>query len=395
MRLKHLLVAVLASLAVLADTGAAAGGAVAASEQLPITAPPPGSDTWSHQRFAGRNPPDPVTAAPRSVAGFFDALPPAELQQLAVRFPLVVGNFDGAPPELRYRANALALTTERTAALARAADPLRSVAERAEAAARADQYEQLLRPGRQILAFDPRGRGLVVEVYGDLTAAQRISVVVPGADTDLAHFDRETDPLRSPTGMAQALRDEELRRSPAARTAVIAWAGYTAPMGLGPDSATARLAEAAAPRLERLLAGLAATAVRQASPPALFCHSYGSVVCGAAAPHIRPARGTADDQGGVTDMVVFGSPGMGVDHIGQLGDGVRLWAARDASDWIGSVPYVEIAGLGHGADPTDPTFGARVVSAAGAEGHTGYLAPGTASLRNFAAIALGRYNEVG
>ncbi|MGA5704305.1 alpha/beta hydrolase [Peterkaempfera bronchialis] len=394
MRLKRLVTAVLATVAVLADTGAAAGGAVVAGEQVPITAPPPGSGDWNQQRFGGQAPPDPASAAPAVVAAFFGGLPEVERQLLVARFPLVVGNLDGAPPGLRYRANAVALATEQRRELAVAADPGRPARERASAADRAAVCRRLLHPGRRILAFDPRGRGLVTEVYGDLAAAQRIAVLIPGADADLGHFDRRQDPLRSPAGMARALRAEEERQAPAARTAVIAWVGYTTPVGLGPDTATARLADAAAPRLGRLLAGLAATTRRSAAPPTLLCHSYGSVVCGVAAPHIHRARPTGVDPTGLTDAVVFGSPGLGVDHADQLGAGVRLWAARNPSDWIGDVPYVEIAGLGHGADPVDPAFGARVVSSAGATGHAGYLAPGTASLRNFAAIALGRYGNV-
>jgi hypothetical protein len=393
MRLKRLLVAALAAVAVLADTGAAAGGAVVADEQVPITSPPPGSHAWNLLRLHGQPPPDPATASAPSVAAFFAGLTEAERQRLAARYPLVVGNLDGAPPALRYRANALAVAAERAAASARATDPSRSPAERAAAADRVTVCDRLLSPGRHLLAFDPRGRGLVAEVYGDLSSAQRVAVVVPGADTDLDHFDRVDDPLRSPAGMAQALHAAERRRAPAVRTAVIAWAGYTTPVGFGADTATARLADAAAPWLRRLLAGLAATDLPTAPPPALFCHSYGSVVCGVAAPGIRAGARTTADPSGVTDLVVFGSPGLGVQHARQLGRGVRLWAARDSSDWIGDVPNVEIAGLGHGTDPTDPGFGARVVSAAGAVGHTGYLAAGTASLRNFTAIALGRYGD--
>ncbi|NEE37706.1 hypothetical protein G3M53_71440, partial [Streptomyces sp. SID7982] len=47
------------------------------------------------------------------------------------------------------------------------------------------------------------------------------------------------------------------------------------------------------------------------------------------------------------------------------------------------------AGLGHGTDPTDPAFGAHRVPADEARGHAGYFAPGTDSLRAFAAIARG------
>ena len=86
---------------------------------------------------------------------------------------------------------------------------------------------------------------------------------------------------------------------------------------------------------------------------------------------------------------------QGVKHsVADLHTSARVWAARDATDWIRDIPNVELLGLGHGEDPTDPSFGARHVSAERAEGHTGYLAPGTDSLSNFAAIALGRYAEV-
>ncbi len=72
----------------------------------------------------------------------------------------------------------------------------------------------------------------------------------------------------------------------------------------------------------------------------------------------------------------------------------QVWATRDDTDWIQDVPYLEVAGLGHGADPVSPSFGARIVSAEGARQHTGYFAAGTESLRNFTRIALGRYASV-
>jgi hypothetical protein len=67
---------------------------------------------------------------------------------------------------------------------------------------------------------------------------------------------------------------------------------------------------------------------------------------------------------------------------------------RDADDWIAEVPYLDVGGLGHGADPVAPEFGARVLSAAGAAGHAGYFEPGTESLRNFAEIGVGSYRSV-
>lgn len=384
-RIKRVLIGVFASTVVLVDTGAAAAQAAAGNEQLAITTPPAGSAQWVADESLGRALPDPATADARTVAAFFASLTAAQAEQLINDYPLVVGNLDGVPVQLRYRANRLAIAAERDRSRDRAADPALDTDTRALAEARANDSDHLLAPGRQILAFDPRSRGLVTEVYGDLTGAQRVAVLVPGSDADLGHFDQAADPLRSPAGMARALYAEEHRRAPDTPTAVIAWTGYVTPDGLGPDAVTDRLAEAAAPRLLRLLDGLSVTS-DPASPPALFCHSYGTVVCGGAAPGIHDSS--------TTDLVAFGSPGMGVPDAAALGTGVRVWATRNPADWIGNVPYLEVGGLGHGADPTAPSFGATTISATGAEGHTGYLAPGTTSLRNFADIALGAYGAV-
>ncbi|MGW3072411.1 MULTISPECIES: alpha/beta hydrolase [unclassified Kitasatospora] len=350
-------------------------GGWAADTQTPVTGPPPGSAAWTADTSLGVRPPDPATAAPALVAAFFAGLAPATQEALAARHPLVVGNLDGAPIALRYRANALALAAERTRELARAADPALTPQDHAAARTRAERYRALLDGGRQVLAFDPRGRGQVAEVYGDLATARRTAVIVPGSDIDLLRFDRASDPYGTPAGMARALLD-----ATGGQTAVIAWAGYTTPLGLGPDAATEDLARAGAPRLTRLLDGLAVT-TRPQAPPTVFCHSYGSVVCGLARPTPAQASG----------VVVLGSPGMGVDSAADLDPGVPLWAtARNGSDWIGEVPNVRLFGLGHGADPTTPGFGARPLPATGSHGHTGYFAPGTASLAAYADLALGR-----
>jgi len=384
-RVKRMLIGAFAAGAVLVDAGAAAAQAAASNEQVAITTPPAGSAAWAADDSLGRELPDPATASAATVAAFFASLDTAQLDRLIAEYPLVVGNLDGAPLDVRYRANRVAIAAERDRARARAADHKLDATVRALAVARANDSEHLLTDGRQILAFDPRGRGLVSEVYGDLAGAERVAVLVPGSDADLGHFDQAVDPLRSPAGMARALLAEEHAQAPGTRTAVIAWTGYVTPSGLGPDAVTSRLADVAAPRLQRLLDGLRATS-HPTAPPALFCHSYGSVVCGTAAPALH--AGTA------TDLVVFGSPGMGVESASDLGTGVQVWATRNPADWIGNVPYLEVGGLGHGTDPTTREFGAMEISSAGAAGHNGYLADNTASRHNFAAIALGHYGDL-
>ncbi|MEU7277418.1 alpha/beta hydrolase [Streptomyces sp. NPDC045431] len=330
--------AVLVLAAVAGTTGWATGGA--GGGQQAVTGPPPGTAAWRADTSLGRELPDPATATPAQVAAFFGGLSAAQRHDLARRHPGVVGNLDGAPVALRYEANALSV--HRDARYARLA-------------------------GRQILAFDPRGRGQVAEVYGDLARSRHIAVIVPGSDIDAGTYDRATDPYGTPAGMGKQLRGATTD------TAVIAWTGYTTPVGIGLDAATGDLAEAGAERLVRLTDGLAAIG---APEPAVFCHSYGSVACGLAAERLK-----------AKDLVVLGSPGMRAENVADLHTTARVWAAKDPSDWIDDVPNVQVLGVGHGPDPADPDFGARAVPAADADGHTGYFAPGTRSLHAFAAIA--------
>ncbi|MFG3035814.1 alpha/beta hydrolase [Streptomyces sp. NPDC048330] len=316
----------LTTVALVATAIAGTAGWASGDAQEAVTGAPAGTGAW---RAAGL--PDPERMSPAEVARYFAGLSPVRQRELARAHPTVVGNLDGAPLELRYTANG----------------PV-------------GQGES---GGARVLARDPRGRGQVALVYGDLARADHVAVIVPGSDVDAGH-------VRPLADMATALR-----RETGGRTAVVAWVGYTTPVGVGLDAATGRLAEAGADRLTRFVDGLAAVG---AAEPSVFCHSYGSVVCGLAA-HGLKAR----------DLVVFGSPGMRAENVAGLGTAARVWAAKDPTDWIDRIPNVEVAGLGHGTDPTDPAFGARRIPADDAVGHGGYFAPGTGSLRAFAAIAEG------
>ncbi|UNO42259.1 alpha/beta hydrolase [Streptomyces sp. MST-110588] len=329
---------------------------------------------WRHASFHGRRLPDPQ-AAPGVQAAFYASLSRTDRDTLAARYPLVVGNTGGAPVELRYRANRIALEQARVITQRRATDQRLTPVGRQDARRLAHRFDSLKAPDRQILAFDPAGGGRAAEVFGDLAHARRVSVVVPGVDTNLGNFERTVRATSAPSGMGRSLYDAERAVRPDARTAVIAWADYTAPAGIGMGAATGHLAAVGALRLQALVRALPTT-----TGVSLFCHSYGSVVCGVA------ARGLPAN---VTDIAVAGSPGMRADNAAALGGRARIWAMRDADDWIQDVPYLEVGGLGHGADPVGPAFGSRVLSAEGAVGHAGYFTPGTRSLRNFALVGVG------
>jgi hypothetical protein len=224
---------------------------------------------------------------------------------------------------------------------------------------------------QHVLFFNPSGQGVAAMVIGNLATATRVAILVPGSDTTLATFFSRG--ASSPGGGALALAAEARSLEPGARLAIIAWLGYPAPAMLSPGVLTSGDAGLGAQALRPLVVALA----RHGDQVALLCHSYGSVVCGLAAPHLP-----------VTDIAVFGSPGIDASSVSSLQTGARVWAGLESSDPIRFVPNIRLLGLGFGADPMSPGFGARIF-ATGDGGHSGYLDPGTVSLRNLTYIALG------
>jgi hypothetical protein len=235
--------------------------------------------------------------------------------------------------------------------------------------------------GRSFLAFDPRGDGMAIEVLGDLARADRIAVLVPGVDTRLRDFDRGLGGVaqRAPAVQARALYDQLRADDPDARVAVLAWLGYDPPDGLGWAAARQTSARAGAEALTRLVRLLALH--RPAATIALIGHSYGALVVGLAAPDL-PRQ--------VTDLMTVGGIGMGVDRRSDLHTDAAVWAALAPADWIRRVPQVRVLGIGHGTRPAEPSFGARALPVDGVQGHDGYLAPGTGTLRAVARLTLGQ-----
>ncbi|MFF9352520.1 alpha/beta hydrolase [Streptomyces sp. NPDC014734] len=232
---------------------------------------------------------------------------------------------------------------------------------------RADALRAMAEPGRRFLSFDGRDGGRGAEVFGDLSHAERIAVLVPGAGTDVDHYGR----LRNG---AAALREELGDGS-----AVIAWLGYRTPATVSPAALTSGRASEAAPALRRFVDEL--RGLRPGARTSLLCHSYGSVVCARAAHGLR-----------VADIVLYASPGTGYPTAADLRARATVWAGRGGDDWIAGVPHMRLglpfADLGFGADPVDPAFGARHFEA-GDGGHGDYLTPGSVPLRNIARIVTG------
>uniref|UniRef100_A0AAU2W172 Alpha/beta hydrolase family protein n=1 Tax=Streptomyces sp. NBC_00008 TaxID=2903610 RepID=A0AAU2W172_9ACTN len=232
---------------------------------------------------------------------------------------------------------------------------------------RAAALDAMTDAGRHFLTFDGRNGGRAVEVYGDLARAERIAVVVPGADVTVDNYWR----LRAGA--------KALRRELPPGSAVIAWLGYRTPSTVSLAAANAELGSDAAEDLSAFLRQLG----RSLPAASLICHSYGTVVCAHAA-----ARSD------VKDIVLCGSPGTGYEDVGAMRTRATVWAGRGGDDWVGGLPHLRLrlgfTEIGLGTDPLSSDFGARVFDA-GDGGHSDYFKPGSLSLRNIARIVTGRY----
>lgn len=334
-----------AARAVCQIAGQCSGGGTAAS-----------ADPQAVQRAAGdlqglvAHDPDPA-----AVAAFFKGLDPDVAAALARERPELVGNLDGAPIPLRYSANAEAI--DREIARLRAAgvsddDP------------RMRKLRELDDPNRHFLLFDPAGDGRAAEVFGDLTTARHVAVVVPGMNNDLNNFTG---------GDAERVQHQASQFDPD-QVATIQWLGYDTPEG-----ATALGAGAAEPGAEALPKFVEGTRAQRSERLhwTVIGHSYGSLVTGMA------ESGQGLD---VDETVLVGSPGVGVDHASDLGDG-NVWVGLADWDLVGYSGWF-------GPNPHDKGFGATRFQTGDISGHSSYFNEGSESLRNIGLITAGYLDEV-
>ncbi len=297
-------------------------------------------------------------SSPEEVARYFAGLDPAVAEALAREHPELVGDLDGAPYQARYTANAELIDRE----IARLRDE--GVPEDDE---RLRKLVELDDPNRRFLLFDPSGDGRIAEVFGPLETADHVAIVVPGMSNDLNNFN---------AGNASRLQQEAADMG-GGEVATIQWLGYDSPEGI--TAATGGPADEGGEALPPFLSGIRAQRDGDGPHVTIVGHSYGSVVLG---------RALRDHGIEVSDAVAVGSPGMGVNDAGDLGDSFdRLWAGRARGDVVGSAPF-------HGEDPHDVGFGATRFHTGDISGHSSYFQEGSLSLHNLGLIVAGRPDDV-
>ncbi|GAA3155031.1 alpha/beta hydrolase [Nonomuraea roseoviolacea] len=308
------------------------------------------------------------------------------------------GLLNGLPATTRDRANRQWLAEQRarlerelgtaTADLGRLADPgLLGGWERIAARLRRlDLIEAGLRPvaGHPeplLLAFDVTGQGRLVVSWGDPDTADITVTSVSGLTSGLDAAQGDLERSRALWRQARATSGDR-------SIASITWLGYDAPQ-LDPglfDVTKSVAADDAARKGGRALAAFADGLHAAHAPSArarsvMIGHSYGSLTTGHAAV-LRRGR-LADD------LILIGSPGVGVEHASGLG-------MDPAHVWVGEAGNDPVAALGRfGRDPGDDSFGARhfpVGREPFTEAHSCYWTPHSPSLRNMGRLINGQYD---
>ncbi|MEV6046116.1 alpha/beta hydrolase [Streptomyces xanthochromogenes] len=262
------------------------------------------------------------------------SLPQEKREEYLTVYPDVIGNLDGIPATVRDEANRenLQLLIGKLAGQhdERSQSQLDGLLE----------IDRKLRdegkkPPMFLLGVGDEGNGRAIVSYGNPDTSQNVSAYVPGLETGLDKDFARNDLKRARDTALDAASEDR-----SSTTASIVWLGYDAPQLTGTDDIGANFdvaqtadAEAGAPAYDSFMKGL--TVTNENSDPHLTAigHSYGSRLVGAAA--VEPG-GIA----GVDDIILVGSPGVGVNKaadLGVSGDHVFVGAAaHDPVTWAPS-----------------------------------------------------------
>lgn len=340
----------------------------------------------------------PPNGTPAEINDWWDGLSADERNELIATNPSFVGSTDGIPAEYRDTANRQLLTEQRADLNARLEalrnnggdeDEIKALETRADALN--DIQNRLDNPGQgqqdaYLLDIDTDA-GQAIVAIGNPDTAANVATYVPGMGSSIDNMDSHMSRADS---MARAA---DTSGSPS--TSVIAWMGYDAPNGVLQASQSS-YADNAQADLDRFQDGLRATHEGTPSHNTMVGHSYGSTVVG----HTAAENGLAVD-----DIVIVGSPGVGVDTAAELGlpDG-HVYATVAENDIINLANWGGLGGIAdpHGPAPTGDEFGATVFeSAPGTDGpfwqggysgeaHSQYWDDGNPALENMGLIIAGQ-----
>ncbi|MFJ5868390.1 alpha/beta hydrolase [Streptomyces parvus] len=318
----------------------------------------------------------PHDASPAERKAWWAGLTDEQREEYLAVYPDQIGNLDGIPALVRDAANRDNLqllmgklegrddadSATKLAALREIDRQLRAVPEVGD-------------PPMYLLGIGDQGNGRAIVSYGNPDTSRNVAAYVPGLNTSLDEEFAEGD-LKRARDTAVAAREID------DSTAAIVWLGYDAPQS--PDGMSS-LAVAGTERAEvggrafrGFMSGLNVSNDHSDPHMTAIGHSYGSRTVGAA---------TQQGEGipGVDDIVLVGSPGIGVDRAEDLKVGRdHVFVGAAENDVVTHLPSMKNAliaaagsalgeagslavdavhqgdgGLWFGEDPASEEFGAR------------------------------------
>ncbi|MFZ4270429.1 alpha/beta hydrolase [Streptomyces arboris] len=254
----------------------------------------------------------PYDASPAERKAWWAGLTDEQREEYLAVYPDRIGNLDGIPALVRDAANRDNLqllmgklegrddedSVAKLAALREIDRQLRAVREPGE-------------PPMYLLGIGDQGNGRAIVSYGNPDTSRNVAAYVPGLNTSLDEEFVSGD-LKRARDTASAAR--EIDHS----TAAITWLGYDAPQipdGLSSLAvAGTERAETGGRAFREFMSGMVASNDHDDPHMTAIGHSYGSRTVGSAT---QQAGGIP----GVDDIVLVGSPGLGVDRAEDLGVG--------------------------------------------------------------------------
>lgn len=348
-------------------------------------------------------PPDGASA--QEVASWWSSLSDDDKQWMINQHPDVIGNLEGVDYTSRNQANRIMLprlqkqakeeldayrkkagwfvTPSEAKEIKRLEDRVKALNEIDKTLKKTDSDKV----DRYLMQLDPSGPNILAAVsQNNPDDADHIGVIVPGMTTSVAGSIQEYD------GHAKVMREAaEKSAGPGQKVAMVEFFGYDAPP-LSPEVASTAMAKTGAKKLSSFLTGIDAAREHGAGDAhiTVAAHSYGSTTAGIAA--------TLVGDGVIDDLVQFGSPGSGVQDVGEF-------HVQPGHLYVSAAPYKNdiVQGLGpddsFGKNPTEmPGYKhlsgetVKTDSRPFVQKHSSYFAENTRANRDIASVIGGKPN---